>query len=116
MNSNHLTGQTITSQPAVVLAVADVIGRTDKRALRSVAGVVEFHDVFNYLSTLRHASRYITNESGDVSFLVTARNSSKLASYLDLVAQDKVDGMTPTPSERESLQILSSKMRSTNDH
>lgn len=114
MNSTNLTGQMITSRPEVMLAVADVIGRTDKRALRSVAGTVELPDVFNCLSTLRRATRYITNESGEISFRVTTWNGSKLATYMDLLSNSQVDGLEPTQGERESLRILSGTLR--NNH
>lgn len=106
------TGQgfMLQADQAVILDVADVLGRVGKVALRSAGGAITFMDVFNCLATLRHVAdsgRYITNERGNPVFRVTTWNKARLAQFMDLIVQGKVEGLSPSPRERESLQILS---------
>lgn len=110
-------GFVLQAQPSVMLDVADVLGRVGKRALHSVN--LGFGEVFNCLSTLRHVAnsdRYIANEGADSGVRVTSWDNARLAGFMDLIAQDKVEGLSANQREKESLRTLSLSLSGTNEY
>lgn len=93
------------------LAVADVLGRVDKVALRSAGDTVRFSDVFNCLASLR----YIAYESGETMFMVTTWDNARLAGFMDLIIREKVEGISPNQREREAMQLLITSLRTTDE-
>ena len=111
-----VTGFMLRADRDVILNVANVLGRVGKDAMRSAGGTVHFMDVFNCLVTLRYvgnSDRYIAYEGGNPGFWVTSWNNARLAGFMDLIVQDKVEGLSPNQRERESLRILSVTLRNT---
>lgn len=108
-------GFMLRAKSSVMLDSADVLGRVGKAAVRSVQGAVEFMEVFNCLATLRHAaynSRYIAIEGGDTEIRVTSWDNARLATFMELIVHDKVEGISANQREKESLRILSFTLRS----
>lgn len=106
------SGFLLQGSPTVLADVAHVLGGVGKTALRSVSGVVNFDEVFNCMSTLKHLTgkpSYIANEGGPTT-VVSSWDNYRLARFLTLVTNNEVEGLTPSEAERESLRILSASL------
>jgi hypothetical protein len=103
---------------SVATDVANVFGRFGKAELRSVGDSVKFEDIFVCLAALRIASsndRYI-KDGGIIPVLgVKSLNIAGLLRLFALIITGEINGIQPSPREKESIKVLTTMLRNVDE-
>jgi hypothetical protein len=106
----------------VLIDVASVLGKTNRRIISLTSQLVSFQEVFAWYCDIKCSvpdSLYI-QESGDISLSVGNWNSSKLVKFLNFLTVEEIKDLSLNESQKTSLNwfsdVLESEYETRNAH